>query len=515
MRVPIRQNTARAPVSNTHSTPAPYGGWNARESLADMPEEDAVILRNYFPETEGVRLRRGYVSHATGLTGPVDSLMAYTPPSAAAELYAANNAAIYDVSASGPIGAAVVSGLGSIRFQHTMFGTSGGNFLYIVNGTDAPRHYDGATWATPTLTGTGLTASDLIHINVFRDRLFFVERNTLSFWYLAVGATTGTVTEFRLDGFASLGGFLMAMGTWTRDSGAGLNDLAVFLTSKGQALIYEGTDPASASAWVLIGVFNVGEPIGRRCMMKIGGELVLITRDGFIPISRAIASARTNEQAAISDRIVNAVTTATRSFGNNFGWQPIHYPKGNMALFNIPTKEGVSAEQYVMNTSTNRWCCFVGQDANCWEVFNDDLYYGGTAVVFQADTGDDDDGVNLEGEAKTAFTYLGRRGRQKIGRMVRPIIATTGTVGFALNADVDFEDRQPTSSPTFESGTGALWDVAIWDVAAWGSSPGIQKDWQSIDGVGYAFALHLKSATQGLELEWYSNDWIFETGGYL
>ena len=32
------------PPSRSVSVPAPVGGWNARDALADMPETDAVIL---------------------------------------------------------------------------------------------------------------------------------------------------------------------------------------------------------------------------------------------------------------------------------------------------------------------------------------------------------------------------------------------------------------------------------------------------------------------------------------
>lgn len=39
--------------------PAPTGGWNARDALSAMPEEDAVALVNFFPQTTDVLLRYG------------------------------------------------------------------------------------------------------------------------------------------------------------------------------------------------------------------------------------------------------------------------------------------------------------------------------------------------------------------------------------------------------------------------------------------------------------------------
>src|SRR5690606_18644214 len=126
-------------------------------------------------------------------------------------------------------------------------------------------------------------------------RLFFMENNVLGFWYLAASAISGTATFFNLAPFCSLGGYLMAMGTWTRDGGSGLDDYAVFYTSRGEVLVFQGDDPGDATAWSLVGVFRLGAPVGRRCMIKAGPDLVLVTEDGVIPMTRALAQARSNQ----------------------------------------------------------------------------------------------------------------------------------------------------------------------------------------------------------------------------
>ena len=67
--------------STSMAMPPPLGGWDTRESLADMPENHAVILDNWFPDTDKVTVRRGYSSYATGMTGDVESLIEYVPSS--------------------------------------------------------------------------------------------------------------------------------------------------------------------------------------------------------------------------------------------------------------------------------------------------------------------------------------------------------------------------------------------------------------------------------------------------
>jgi len=515
MLQPLRANRARGPVAVGRSTPAPTGGWNRRDNIAAMDPADAVLLDNWFPETGRVRLRRGHVSHATGMSGPIESLMTYASPTAQ-KMFAAAGTAIYDASASGAVGAATLSGLMNARWQYVNFGTSGGHFLYIVNGEDDPRYFDGSTWTTPTITGTGLAPANLIHVNVFKRRLFFIEDGTLRFWYFPITTIAGEIADFNLASVFPRGGYLVAMGTWTRDAGDGVDDLAVFVTSEGEVAIYQGTDPADAAAWALVGVFHIGRPIGRRCMVKIGADLVVITEDGFYPLSVAIQNARFNDKGAISDKIVGAVTEAARTHGAKFGWQPILYPRGNMLLFNIPTAENSKAVQFVANTNTKAWCRFVGMNANCWEVFNGDLYFGGNdGKVYKADTGASDNGANIVGDAKPAFNYFGARGRQKRFTMVRPMLVSNGNVAPAVALNVDFQDRAPQSTPTFSGSGGFAWDASPWDTTPWTLSEQILSDWQSVNGVGYCASLRMRVATNALDVYWNATDWLMEPGGPL
>jgi hypothetical protein len=95
---------AQKQVSRSASLPAPVGGWNARDSIGDMPTTDAVVLTNWFPSTTEVDLRPGYTKYATGLPADVETLMSFAGASST-KLFAISNKAIYDVSAGGAVGA--------------------------------------------------------------------------------------------------------------------------------------------------------------------------------------------------------------------------------------------------------------------------------------------------------------------------------------------------------------------------------------------------------------------------
>lgn len=507
-------------VSNVYSIPAPVGGWNARDPLSNMPEQDAVQLDDMFPTQTAVQLRLGNSQHATGISGTVETVAAYSSPTTS-KLFASNSSAIYDVSASGAVGAAVVSaGITSGRWQHANFTVPGGaSWIYLVNGADKPLAYDGTTWtavdAVSTPAITGVTTTNLVHINIFKRRIWFVERNTSKAWYLATDSIGGAATAFDVGPLFTQGGYLMAMGTWTLDAGEGLDDHAVFLSSKGQIAIYKGTDPASATTFSLVGVYNTGSPIGRRCFMKYGGDLLVITRDGVLPLSKALLSDRVNAKAAITDKIQPAVAEAVTNYAANFGWQLQHYPNLNMLILNVPLSTTVR-HQYVMNTISGAWCRFTGgYDASCWELYNDEIYFGTTGGVNKAWSTYADNGSSIVGAAIPAFSYFGNSTQLKRWTMARPIISSDGVPGILLGINTNFDTTPPSGAPTLTGAQSGSWDAGLWDIATWGGGLQIQQNWQTVSGLGYCASLHIKISTRYYKTLWQSTDYVFERGAVI
>jgi len=512
------RQVARGRVSQVKSIPAPVGGWNARDAISSMPEEDAVQMDDMFPNTTDVMLRKGFQSFATGISGTVETLAAYNS-SSTSKLFASTSNAIYDVSVQGAVGApAVAAGITNGQWQHVNFGVPGGaQWLYLVNGLDKPQAFNGTTWtaidgaSTPAITG--VTTSNLVHVNVFKRRLWFVERATTKVWYLPTDSIGGAANSIDMGPLFTDGGYLMAMGTWTLDAGEGLDDHAVFLSSKGQIAVYKGTDPSSASTWALVGVYNVGSPIGRRCFIKFGGDLLVITRDGVLPLSKALLSSRVNTRIAITDKIQSAMAMSVSIYGSNFGWQMIQYPNANMLLLNIPVSSTLKY-QYVMNTITGSWCRFTGWNATCWEVFNDEIYFGTDGSVCHAWSTNADDGMNITGDVIPAFSYFGSK-FQKRWTMARPIIQADGVPGILLGINVDFDISAPVGTPTLVNSQAALWDQGIWDQDIWGGALTIQKNWQSVSGLGMAACLHMKLTSKYYEIRWQATDYVFEVGAIV
>ena len=508
---PIRANPSRQPVSTGTSIPAPTGGWDAVSAIADMPEDRALVLENWFPSTTDVRIRRGHQIHGANMgSGVVETLMVYNGITVATSaMFAATDNKIYDVSASGNAVVTTETGLANNRWQYINFTTSGGKFLWACNGADGPRHYNGSVWAEPAITG--ITPSDAININGHKGRIWLVLRDSTKAAYLDTGAIAGAATTFELGGLFTRGGYLVAMATWTRDGGSGTDDLAVFISSRGQLAVYAGTGPASADTWQLIGVYDVGPPIGYRCFTKVGGDLALLNIDGVLPLSKSLNLDRaTQATVAITANINNAMNESARSYRNNFGWELTPYAKGTMALLNVPIQEGQSQQQYVMNTITGAWCKFTGMNANCWAVYKDNLFFGGNdGRVYQADTTGLDVSSPIDAIGQGAYNYYSMRGRLKQWKLLQPLLTTDSDARPALGISTDFRDNASLGTPTSSQTVSALYDSATWDSDVYAIEGRTVADWTSIAGTGQCASIHFRARTgqeTGISI-WGVSDW--------
>lgn len=510
--IPIR------PRTKIVSLPAPIGGWNARDAFSEMPSEDAITLENYWPTTTTIALRFGYSQFSTGMTGNSDTLMAYSGGSTNKFFSANAGGRIYEVTSGGAVGAANVTGLTNGRFQYVNIANSGGNYIIAVNGADKARFYNNTAWGYDgdgTYSITGVDSAACIGINVHKNRVWLIQQNTLLAWYLPTAAIGGAAASLDLRAFAPHGGSLVAMGTWTIDAGYGIDDHAVFLTNKGDVIVYRGSDPASASTWAMVGQWWLGSPIGNRPFVKWKGDLLLICRDGVVPLSGALQSSRLNPRVAFTDKIKKSTATAVNDYASNFGWQLMPFPQQNMLVLNVPITTGANQQQYVMNTITGAWANFKEWQANCWELFNDNLYFGGNTYVGRAWNTNADAGAAINGYILQAFNQFKEPGKRKRVAVMRPLFLTNGSPTIYGNINWDYSLANPTSALTTSASTFAVWDTATWDNGIWGGGLNPSFETQNATGSGWAGAPVFKSATNGLELELVQTDLTLEIGGFL
>lgn len=500
-------------VSRSVPVLAPTGGWNRRDSLANMRPEEAVTLDNFFPDLGQVTLRGGFTSHATGVgSGDVDTLAEFHAGSTR-RLIAAGGGSIYNATSVGAA-TSLASGFSNNQWQTIQFRA----LMGLVNGTDDPQTYDGSVIAAMTISGP--TINNVIGIAGFKSRSYFFEDNAQSFWYSSVNALGGVLTEFNLTDLGEYGGNLIGIGTWTRDGGDGQDDVICFVMSSGEVIVYQGDNPGDAANWSMIGVFRIGAPLGIRAITKVGGDLVVSTLDGYIPMMRILPFGRSKPSGAVSDKISNEVATVTGPLQANFGWQSVLYPQGKYMLFNVPLST-TTFNQHVMNLVTGAWCRFTGMNGRCWATFNDDLFFGGTAgIVFQADNGLADNGVDISADAETAYSYLRDATKNKHVLGVRPVVSGSGALSMSIIVQADFQRRDLVDGIySFTSGSPAttVWEaltVNNWEdyTDPWQANEIIVQPWLTADISGMMISTLLKYKGQQ-EFNWFRTDYLAEFGG--
>lgn len=495
---------------------APTGGWNALSSLDGMAPNDAVKLVNIVPDSGYCRTRGGYRVFATDLPGSARTLIAYQGGSSDG-LLAAAGGEIVDATAGGDLSGAVplATGFGSDRWQHVHHTGS----VWMVNGVDAPQRYDGSTVAPAVYSLANgetetLDPSKFVQVNNYKGRLFYVEEGKQGFWYCQAGSAQGEMRYFDLSRVTQTGGKLMFMLTWTRDAGDGIDDVAVFVFSTGEVLVYQGDDPESLASWAQQGRFRIGQPLGRRGFAQVGGDNIILTKDGWLNLSAALQDGRYSEGSAYSVKIINAAKRAANAYGDNDGWETLLYPRGSLFLVNVPVGSGVF-HQHVRNTNTGAWTKFEGWNAETFAVWSDNLYFADAdGRILQADVGTSDDGDYIDFEGVPAFQHpTERRSRVQVtaAEVVTNFVHPNDITLEGL-ADYDNPTLPPITSP--DEGATSEWDQATWNDSAWASDETrTTRGWQSIMANGYAVTFNMRFRSRAQTVFWYSSNMLVKAGG--
>lgn len=483
--------------------PAPVGGWDAISPLANMPVDRAVRLDNWVCRPGWIEPRRGSVVFSTGLNGPVQTLMAYNGFGTVNKLFGVAGDAIYDCTQKGAAVPTSVAGLTNARMQYIMFSNaSNSQYLIACNGADGVWLYDGTSWTKAAITGTGIDPTEFVQVNAYQQRLWFVQNNSTDAIYLTtVGGVQGAAQIFPLGQLMTKGGYLMAIGRWTIDTRQTVDEYIAFITSRGEVIVYAGTDPTTASTFSLVGIYQIGSPIGRRCFLRISGDLQIITIDGVVGMSEMLSTDRAAaNRVSLTSIIMNQMALAAQSYKNNFGWQLTEYALGTLAILNIPIQENAFQMQFVMNTITGAWSRFIGLDpvtglqsasyglnANCWEVTStDNIFYGGNdGAVYQWNIGQGDGAKPITCFVNGAYNNFGNAAQFKRFSNLQALITSSAKVIPSIGVYVDFETGTPLSTEQPLTGSQSLWNQVKWGQFYWSGIPAVTNNWLSVDGMGH------------------------------
>uniref|UniRef100_A0A6M3JBY9 Putative structural protein n=1 Tax=viral metagenome TaxID=1070528 RepID=A0A6M3JBY9_9ZZZZ len=486
-----------------------------------------MVLENWFPTKSSIRARGGSQKYATISTGPV--LRMWTYKSGSAEQFLASDETnifnITTVADPDVAPTAEVTGQTAGYYSVAQIGTAGGDYQYIVNGADEALLYDGTTFtpingvSTPAITG--VTTSTFSHVSLYASRLYFVEKNTMSIWYLPVDSIGGAAAEFSLAGIFQEGGAVIFCGKWSLDSGDGLDDKFVVVSNQGEVAVYQGLYPGDA-AWTKVGVYKIAPSMGINAVMTAGGDFLMATEDGIVPISEAVNKDAAALSLASITRNIEPDWRKEVALRSAMPWEIMKWPTKNMAVVSLPVvDEGVSAKCYVVNLETGSWTFYTGWETRSLCHYENGGDYGNnTGVIYQMETGASDDG------SPYTCTYVGLPDHIKSVGQFKVFHSARGTfqsnIAFRpkVSGSTNYKVSLPSAPSAAADTTASLWDVGLWDVATWdaGSVQQVSTKWFSVGRSGYAFMPQLQLTLGNSilpQIELISIDLIYENGGVM
>jgi hypothetical protein len=504
------------------------------DPLANMAEEFCISLINWFPGNAALNAREGFREWAINLGAPVRTIMPFYQMSGDYTLFAATDIGIFDVTLSSsapPLSKATTNGY----YKFVTFGNVSFQYLVAVNGNGVPSLiYDGTNWIEMTQVDPPVTPGQVkgvdpdkfSHVMVFKRRLWFVEKDSMTAWYLPVDSTGGEAKPFYLTSVFRRGGKLLYMIDWSVDAGNGLQNQLVFVSTAGEVAVYNGTDPDNAETWTLDAVFYAAPPVGERGASRIGGDVLMVTTNGLIPLTKVfmgIMSEAPNEQA-LSKRISRTLNRLILSRRYQLNWEVINLPTLQAAMILVPPNGNEPPVQFVMNILTGAWTRF-DLPANCGALALGDYYFGtvdGRVMKFGNDIYLDDMKIDGTGgdpitcSLFSAYSYMESPTTLKHWKLIRPLFQALQPPNYRLTLNTDFDNSALAGNPAppAEPQVEPLWDDAIWDQAFWSSALTTFRPWVGVSALGFCAALLLK-VTVNEPTSLVAVEFVFEEGGVV
>jgi hypothetical protein len=453
------------------------------------------------------------------------------PP--AGRLFAAKGGNLYDVTLGGvgPWTAEVGITGTSDYWTSVMMQNIAGAFLLVTNDNGGYSYYNGTTWATPTMgvaVGeiTGVDPAKFCFVMLYKKRIWFIEKNSTRAWYLPVEQVTGEATAFDFGSQFEHGGELAQLKSWSMDSGTGMEDQLVAISSQGDVAIYQGADPEDLTTFSIVGDYYVGPlPVGRRQAMSAGGDVLILSQFGLQRVSKILSSKAMAEQVTEHETFIidPFIGRLMQTDSQLQGWQVLELAKEELWAIGVPRQATTNGGDYLAHKATNKSWSFLRDTTYTSLVNIGPQIFAGTVDgrVVKAFNGPLDNvlldthrGVGIKCQVLPAYNTMGNSGLYKHAMMIRPCFLSTDTPVLKVSMLVDYippKRASMTALPVFRS---YFWDdfESLWDVARWGGEFVLFKKWIGISGVGFAMTPQLDYMCGGDTLLTNIDIWI-EGGG--
>lgn len=371
---------------------------------------------------------------------------------------------------------------GFILYAEPSSATTG--FLYITDVVGTFQDNEPITSSTGSATAdgtpqpyyTGITGVDtrtFSYVWSYKNRLYFIQKESFTFWYLPVDQISGAAESYPMGGEFSEGGRLLMGSGWSLDSSGdgGLSEQCVFITDEGQVSVYQGLSPEPDQGWSKVGTYKIGKPLGKLAWMRAGGDILIATDIGYIPLSQAV----NRDIAALSPSAVSyPIETAWNDLVRERRTTPWHcaiWPEQQMVVIATPTNDDDDPMCLVANARTGAWARFTGWDMTCLCVFDGRLFFGSkNGRVVEAYVTGLDEGAPFTASVVPQFIDMGSSGARKVATFGMAAVRGPNDVNLQISAYSDYNVNLPAAPASAAIPTNSVWGGAIWGSSQWGGN---------------------------------------------
>ena len=505
--------------------PPPSLGLDLVSPIDGMEPAAALELVNIFPGAGAPTVRLGYENFADlGTASPILFMHEYPLKNGTAQLIAAQNTALFSVSDTGTVtNISKVGGYLSGYWNKELFA---GNIYLANNGGDAPQVYQGTGLAANvSVGGSGYTLTDLINVASYRERLYFVERNSFKVWYHATAGATLTsggavLKSYDFQYIFRRGGYLLFTGSFTNQKNVTSQDLFMAVSSEGEIVFYAGASPDD-TAWELVAHFIIGKPLGPRAYIRVNQDVLIITQQGIVPVSVLFSQSPQEASDTISRPINPLISQYATQVSLSERWNGFFWAAGRRVYVMLPDS-GTTATLLVWSLDTKAWsqfALFVGAHCCSSCKFLDLPFYGSaTGIIYQGESGYSDASVSGTGEsiefsARMAFSFYGSRGNYKAFKDIRPLMR--GKRGLALNLGLDTDFKRATTVTTVTTAAGPFTPWGSPWGSLWSTDVEYVFDRFAVKGQGHCAAIRFGGSIKNTPLQLFGFEIRYDLGGQV
>lgn len=197
------------------------------------------------------------------------------------------------------------------------------------------------------LSVTGIASeSDIAGMLTFKSRTYYWLKDSATFYYTDVGVIPQdnfSVTAFPTGEVSLTSTRIISMTSLSVDSGTGPDDLLVIILEGNECLVYQGSDPGSATDFAIVGRFRSPTPNYAGGFMNLGPDVIVATNEGLYSLRGTMETGAPVEPTWALP--INPILRRLKyKFGDDTIIRPVFCPENQM-IFVVVTTNGSLADK--------------------------------------------------------------------------------------------------------------------------------------------------------------------------